>query len=224
MNMEECFSKITGDFLVFVLSYTYLSDTNAIMRTCRAWYNTTQKQAFWKRRIDQKAPPLFNVFHSLLPETVRHQVEWLFREDWMIVYCGSYCRKSFDGTWLRQYGKKGKLWRVTSYRSSSHVFRFVGKFIQFTFVTDDETDCKYSKILLDFNVFESNICNGTFWCRNGDLYVGESHLFGAKYIPHGDGKWIFSDGTILEGEGIAWKGNPRYIEPPTKRIKSDGTM
>ncbi len=42
---------------------------------------------------------------------------------------------------------------------------------------------------------------------------------GKEAVEHGDGKWTFADGSILEGEGVAYKGEPRYIEAPLKKQK-----
>lgn len=36
---------------------------------------------------------------------------------------------------------------------------------------------------------------------------------------HGDGKWIFSNGDVLEGEGVAWKGQPRWPRAPQPKQK-----
>ena len=46
------FAKITGSFLVHVLSYTHLVDTKSVIITCMAWYRASREQAFWRKRIE----------------------------------------------------------------------------------------------------------------------------------------------------------------------------
>lgn len=54
--------------------------------------------------------------------------------------------------------------------------------------------------------------------ENGDIYDGEGlRLPSKELVPHGSGKWTFADdGSILEGEMVAWRGEPRF-----KRIKRE---
>lgn len=89
------------DLLPFILGYTALSDTLSVMLVCRAWYAATQKHHFWSRRIQRKKEETisrlasgeehfgdfilrFNTFFHP-EESLRQQVEWLFRDDWLYV-------------------------------------------------------------------------------------------------------------------------------------------
>ena len=47
---------------------------------------------------------------------------------------------------------------------------------------------------------------------NGDIFDGSGirESSADSFLPHGNGKWTFFDGSILEGEMIACRGEPRY--------------
>ena len=50
----------------------------------------------------------------------------------------------------------------------------------------------------------------------GATFIGSGSVDSTSHVvPHGDGKWTFPDGNILEGVGVAWMGEPRR---PLKRI------
>jgi hypothetical protein len=53
------------------------------------------------------------------------------------------------------------------------------------------------------------------WNSKGTYYVGQAKSHDKSnlrnFLPHGNGKWTFPDGTILEGDGVAYKGQPRHI-------------
>ena len=61
--------------------------------------------------------------------------------------------------------------------------------------------------------------------HNKTTYDGEgmawkaAEYFQAMFVPHGHGKWVFPGNVVLEGECVAWKGEPRwFIQPPSSHI------
>ncbi len=201
------------DLLAKVLGYTTLPDTLPVMRTCKRWYVSTQSRTFWRKRISDKiwkdyrsikCIELFDPF-CIVKETLREQLEWLFRRGW--------------------------IFSVTDRNNDYCIVRKIDDDHQ---VSMDKLDMKYPRIskmspLIDEYWFPQNnegvkwsnrirlIVNGIFVTRNtiwiasdGAKFEGGATLDAEKYIvPHGDGKWTFPDGTILEGVGVAWMGEPR---------------
>jgi hypothetical protein len=211
----------SGAILSYVLSYVSLKDVLPIMRTCQLWYKATQSKTFWLRFIrEAKSTTLKHIEHIQLFDTfcfpgeaLREQVEWLWHLDW--IYVGVY-------------EKKNEYIIVRRTNMSSRKIEIVihnGKIIR---------KCKLTKGLFEIWYFNQpqqwsnriNDENGVaiernviYQAENGAVFTGKGFKDANEDIlPHGDGKWEFPDGTILEGKGVAWMGEPRK---PLKRARTD---
>ncbi len=226
---ELYFAKITGRFLVHVLSYTYLPDTLAVILACREWHRASRDQAFWKRRIEYvehmyHSGPTFDAFKTLgLCTTLRHQLEWLFKKGTWVIHTkdGSWRRRSIDNIRII-VRSKGSIIDISEYVSvNGSLNKTTGRYLQECRGCDSE---HYAKSFFDFPTYASETGTGFFLFHSGRTFEGqclESKEFD-RIVPHGNGKWVLEDGSILEGECVAYKGEPRFIEqPPTKRIKID---
>jgi len=220
------FNMFAPTELAMILSYTDLKDTKSIMLTCKKWYEATQRVHFWKQRIEVakrkiggKLFQLFDTFKSPVQETLRDQVEWLFRRrSWILVRSRSIVRRSRDHC-IDQYFEGSNV--------SSHCW----------FEPDSQTSFSTKKgkyvrvnirekglIKIEKEKYDDKKAVVKKILDDDSIYEGEAEEMDSKkkvWTPHGDGKWIFPDGTILEGKGIAWKGEPR--QPVQKKIKLDSS-
>ncbi len=92
-HLNRCDTNV----LAMILSYVELNDIFSCMNTCRQWYQASKKKHFWKRHIDKQArnvtiPFKREVFHKFDTfshpdqcETLREQVEWLFKIGWITI-------------------------------------------------------------------------------------------------------------------------------------------
>jgi len=94
-HLDRCDTNVLAMFL----SYVALGDIFACMQTCKRWYEASRRKHFWKRHIDyelrtcaalpglsfaRSAVLTFDTFgHPDRCETLRDQVEWLFRIGWI---------------------------------------------------------------------------------------------------------------------------------------------
>ncbi|MBX9637208.1 MAG: F-box protein [Nitrosomonas sp.] len=93
----KTFKDLPLDVLAHLLSFVERKDIYTVIKVCRLWYEAFKKPQFWKRHIDkalekviidyemednkqyQAAIRLFNTFYSPVTETLREQVEWIFK-------------------------------------------------------------------------------------------------------------------------------------------------
>ena len=210
--------------MAHLLGYTELGDTRSILFTCKYWYTATRKQTFWKRRIQQeiwkrysniKYIDKFDTF-CIPTESLEDQVKWLFGKDHGYIYHentdGDYSivRTADDNLMYIVFDKSGNI--------HQKVHQLFKKCDTFWTVSHPESKVRWSNRIFDEsgeNVCERNVIYKT---EIGDTYEGKAHCDPEtrQNIPHGDGKWTFNDGMILEGIGVAWMGEPRK---PIKRYK-----
>ena len=216
---ETCmFSLVTGNLLATVLSYVDRKDVYSVMQVCRSWSMIpyTHRRVFWSRMVGRLVP--FDTFFAIpqqLPtrwdETLRQQVEWIFRPGWCKEHNGFYKRRTHDG-FVLQYSKISSSYKVYSEKANTWFVRDDNKMLWRTapnqsFAWDEA--CQGDD-------------TGNVWLidsSDGCVFVG-TYLYDDKkkmIMAHGDGKWTFLDGTVLEGNGVAWKGQKRQ---PYKRIKT----
>ena len=208
--------------LAHLLGFSALKDTNAIMRTCSMWYRATREQTFWKRRIEEQKRTKyakirfidkFDTF-CISVEPFVDQVRWLFYKGQSIyqdITCEMYTivRDSGPNLMYVVFDENGNIYFKAHQQSRvCHTFWYsYGEHVWIKRYID--SDGKFSK---------REVCRRY---QNGDMYEGEGRLVSGEYRmekvePHGDGKWTFANGSILEGQGVAWKGEPRK---PLKKVK-----
>jgi hypothetical protein len=223
------------------------------MRVCKQWYNASRKPLFWAERIKEKkrqylnskriflhikekraAVDTFDTFGSIVSETFRDQLEWLFRKGWFDLSYGDDVIKHEDCTFQSHinvtrrtnhntcYEERtfydgqlaAKVWFQTGDIGFDINGRFIGDYMWQYGIKHLETTSSEKK---------ANILRYNF--ENGDIFEGQGIRSSAEvdgriwYLPHGDGVWKFADGTTLAGEMVACKGAPRYPDRPEKRIK-----
>ncbi len=225
-----------SDYVIgLILSHTRLEYTLPIMCTCKQWYNESRKSTFWKARIVKKLMSIrtdfgiavysgFNTFQSPVKETLREQVEWVFRDKSWVLFEYSVpeddyiiSRKTHLNTCYEEWLEKTRHTFITR----KWMILQAGKSVSYNFATEmvvQHLNGDYFKI----NSFNSPIAKELIrFYPNGDKFEGSGLLIGNIYEAHGNGKWTFADGTILEGEMIACRGKPRFIdtEPLIKRAK-----
>lgn len=247
------------DVLALVLSYVERKSVFTIMQVCKQWHlAATTKNHFWKRHIDDalnswivkhkiqnrehvQAIRMFDTFSSHVKETIRQQVEWIFKQD----------------LWLHVIQKENESIIIV------RRFTFVNTFLENLFSTlpvylgwiafrDVEPDftpkktgrCIYKRTAPARDVSKThflwlNVPSGNKLTRKalGKVIVPKFGTFEGEIIfntksfafaVHGDGKWTLNDGTILEGAGVAYRDEPRFILteqewPLLKRQKTGGS-
>ena len=214
-----------------------------IMQVCKQWHlAATTKNHFWKRHIDDalnswivnhnietreyvQAVRMFDTFSSPVQETLREQVEWIFKQE----------------SWLQVRHAKPKPFIVIRRHT------FVNTGLQNSFcialpvrllvvaLRDVEADFKDKKTgrfiskrvnpahdISGFYTIWVNVPSGNNLLRKGlgkvvfpqfGTFEGEIMYDGEKNSiqAHNNGKWILNDGTILEGAGVAYRNEPRFI-------------
>ncbi len=226
-------SMLSNDVVGLILSHTRLEYTLPIMCVCKQWYNESRKSTFWKERIVKKLISLrkdfgiavyrgFNTFQSPVKETLREQVEWVFRDKSWVIFEYSVpeddhiiSRKTHLNTWYEEWLEKTRhtfterKW-IKSTDGKSNLYKLstemAVQLLNGDYFRIDGVKSLIAKELIHFY-------------PNGDKFEGSGLLIDRRYEPHGNGKWTFADGTILEGEMIACRGKPRYTEPLIKRAK-----
>lgn len=233
--------------LAKVLSHVERRSIFAMMQVCKVWLKAIHEQHhFWKRHIEnaleyvisvnkvtykqhQAAIRMFNTFYSPVPETLRQQVEWVFKvhlvaQKWInlheqICFNDSNMNEFFvieRTTWNNQNLAN---WIALHALQCTRVTSYVGK-------NFDDREGRYVNQVLVCMTLNSSYCefldvpkyrevgSGTFISKKSNAtFVGcVSHFPNSGgYQAHGDGKWTFDDGTVLEGKGVAHNGEPRFI-------------
>jgi hypothetical protein len=144
-------------------------------------------------------------------------VKWLFSEDHGYIYSeethGDYSiiRSAGDNLMYIVFDASGNI-----YQKVHQLFKKCDTF----WTVSPESKVRWSNRIFDESGEKVRERNVIYRTELGDMYEGKAHCIPeTRYvIPHGNGKWTFSNGTILEGIGVAWMGEPRK---PIKRYKKD---
>jgi len=226
------FATLPNDVVGSILSHTDLRDVRSVRKVCRQWAGETRKSLFWMKKIEAvkllmiewksnsvAAIMAFNTFNSPFQETLRDQVEWLFHwNSWVDISPNKKCiivtRRTSHSTayeeWYDTITNKCKevKWFETQL---GHPFDYYGKYVC-------KSDCISIRYLETLKYDCPTVKRLVQHFKNGDTYDGTGIYItkDAKdhYFAHGDGKWTFADGSELEGEMVACRGEPRF-----KRIK-----
>lgn len=225
-------TSLTIDILAYVLSFTQLTDVKSLMRTCKAFLAATRVQQFWHKHVaaalefailkeninnkaDQDYIKRFNTWNSPKPETLREQVEWLFRiktnyANWLkiekirtIWYIDrhTHIRTNLRNDFLiGDLNYNGLCW----YASPS----FNDEEGQFIGISNNHKSGVFTIDTLKYGNPGTGKRSSTKW---NALFEGDLSCFDSFYFAHGSGKWTFEDGSILEGKGVAHQGEPRFI-------------
>lgn len=232
------FFSLPKDVLAHVLSYIGRKDVLSCMRVCKAFLEASQKPQFWARLVrekleeviggwddsydadDRKCMRLFNTFMSPKPESLRDQVEWIYRRGWI--------QLTFDKTnpSINCIARRSSDWNILTYiiEKTLQNIDWVRWFVcsKKDWNRSETGQICFVRFKNEKEIHNADVAGfglpgtGCFTNDNDDVFVGECAVFDKEYVPHGSGKWKFADGTVLEGEGVAWKGEPRE---PVKRRK-----
>jgi len=211
------FNDLPLDLTVHILSYIQLKDIKNVILVCKLFYQCMFKPHFWTKHIERMQllhngvnyMQYFSTFKSPVEETIREKTQFLFRKGWLLLLNSEshifIIRKTYKGTSLRYCLNKDMTLHNYGVCTLNEKWDFVKGS---TNVAIAENSDKW---------FYWNIEK---WGEPGigkrkyekyGLYEGEigQKEMGKDYEAHGSGKWTFHDGTILEGEGVAWYGEPR---------------
>lgn len=171
-----------------------------------------------------KAIETFNtiwLFHT--PYTFRERYEWIFKDDWLRIYnyhgsddFGIFCKSHTNYIIEYQYNNNGdQVISTNIYQTSddnSWDTRGRNEFIRFS----DTMKIEVHKLRFCYSPGGEiqTILPGDPYIyydeRTYGTYTGQACYAGLNLvIPHGDGRWVLKDGRVIEGEGVAWKGEPR---------------
>ena len=224
----KTFYSLPMDLVASILSYISLRDVRNVRSTCILFAQAMRKQHFWHRLIAQKLEQIitldvkakmyanairkFNTFECPVPETLRDQVEWIFRKKWYHIFCNESASSPncihFDRTTWKDTNLSNKIslnlstlsicWYESSdfndldgerHQIGNHPDEF-----EYLIISD-------KKILAKDRVKKYNaVYEGQYTLDNENIFQ-----------RHGDGKWTFDDGSVLEGKGVAHMGEPRFV-------------
>lgn len=239
------FSRVPNDILCKILSFTPRADTLKVMCVCKKWYQQTRKPLFWMPRIEAvkettvrarggsrqeewfKVIPAFltfDTFASPVKETLQDQLQWLWKPELVRFGCTGetarlYRRTVRDTVYeeqrcLSDNTVTGRVWfKSTTTDYDKEMVAVFGEM--------------YALRRLEVETHRAAIARHIARHTRYGVFEGQGLLLQAKgssqkmYLPHGNGKWTFKDGSILEGEMVACKGEPRYLVPqPPVEAKS----
>lgn len=225
------------DLVTLILSHVPLSSVKSVILTCKQWYECFKRADFWTKHVHRKLKPfyeenfpalssneisqLLNSFHPFMwrDESMKVQLEWLFVVNWVpakfkkfdTIPCfwlssenvGYQLDVVFDkletGAWAPNVISSGH------FKKKAHEDKWVEHGLYITFIRKGEPLCPIydRKTCIDGKTITRYIECTT---PKGDCFFGQSLL--EKVWPHGAGRWIFSDGTTLTGDHVAFDGLP----------------
>jgi len=216
------------DLLAKVLSFIQLSDICNVRLTCVAFAEAMRKQHFWnpfilnalklcieKRKITNPVEIrnilAFNTFESPVSETLRQQVEWVFKPMVWTKFCTKnglqyVDRRTHLNTNIHNAFKVGTttLDCIVWYESA----RFNdddGRYIQIP----KAMGTSFQYLELQKGIKDKGIAVLKVALHEAE-YCGHVIFEKGQWLPHGKGLWHFKD-SHLEGEAVAHMGEPRFI-------------
>jgi len=168
---------------------------------------------------------------ELLRESLRDQVEWIFHvsPEWVVATPGGMMKRRLrDGKWCR-CSNLGGIFGVVTVIGAFHegnpvgaheYYLTVGGIVHFYVVCTYDGD---SPVPGCIKTAELKYCGRPFAIKGSTLtarYTGQigfhnpKNTFynhdGLNILPHGNGRWVFSDGRVLRGGWVAVMGEPRW--------------
>ena len=234
------------DLLPLALSYVSLSDIRNVMLTCKAFYAATQKRDFWRVNVERFKSRIANGvidktkarairrFDTFLvnEESIREQVQFIFNKKWRTLrgtlelgkafnkHLMAVSRVSSEDVYVLHEYDPDTLELVYVYTCPNTVHGLIKRWTMSSnrdLISYAEFHCNgFDKI----DTTKPCVVHRRF--DNGDVYKGEGIYDPTvkQLMCHGSGKWEFAqDGTILEGKGVAYMNEPRFLTREHKRIK-----
>lgn len=227
--------SLQTDVLAKLLSYIDKKDVYRVIQVCKKWYKATRKKHFWSKLIEQEKQAYISresmfggntkldrnmllqvdVFMSPNPnETLMEKLDWIFaRDQHKLAMLSStvICKRNrYNFSFTRYRFKNKKLYSVFYYCSDWKIsykqYIDTSKYTKYIHIPDIGVDNAIIK-WIDPNV-------GTF--------EGQAIVLDQLWKPQGKGKWIFNDGTTLEGEHVAECGYP--VQPLDRSQKKRRKM
>ncbi len=220
------------DVLAVILSHVRLCDVKHVRRVNKTWFEATNKPQFWKKLIKEKLDqvcqyyegvdnPVYrdirkrldqiDFFFSVNNETIPELMGWLFIKT---IKASLGCR--YSSHQVEKYNTSNQNVVSYAFRKSDNKLMYVkldSNVLQKLFVV--RLDGSQPK-RLEFQNGNATITwiddDGTMFNGCGvNLHKSLTPFSQYDYTPHGDGKWTFPDGTVIEGKGVAWEGEPRLV-------------
>lgn len=234
-------AHITGDVLAHLLSFTNRQDFKNIIRVCRAWYNATRQKHYWSSNIARRRKHLIAMNEKKYPGDSLVKARFKAFDPFMSPLEDESLRDKLWWTFLKNYSaqitynvrKHGEnsITRHNKFDESQtkHIFESgTSKITSIAWFRNGDTKVKYygdTKLKLYTRIGVNEYSSIIKWIDDdGTIYEGQgliqNKVSHEHYCPHGNGTWKFPDGSVIEGKGVAWKGEPRLpIGRETKRIK-----
>ncbi|MBX9635982.1 MAG: F-box protein [Nitrosomonas sp.] len=209
------------DLLAHCLSFVQLQDVKSCWFVCRSFAAAiTTKPHFWKRFIEahlkkhnalqytKHFDPFFS-FHK--KETLQEQVCFLFRRNfWFTITDNNhqiFLHRRINNIWISSccIDKASNI--ILGYSLfESFIGRWdmkQGECISFVPISRLNVNQKQFRKEGKLYFIENFVCNDF-----NALWTGKVKIVGDRIGAHGKGKWVFADGSILEGEHVAHYGKP----------------
>jgi hypothetical protein len=218
MEGQDSFSNFPLDLLAYCLGYVSLSDIRSCWLVCKRFKDAiTTKKHFWRKVVERyllqqgvlkKYVHHVDPFYTIQKESLREQVVFLFRgslwfklsEDNESVFI-SLRRRTITILEFNILKQTNIIESITMYQSRIGIF-----------------DPKYGKSISHFEDTVLRCIKGIpYYIERAKVALHEAIWTGyVMYednliLPHGKGKWTFSNGEVLEGDHVALNGNPVYI-------------
>lgn len=214
------------DVLAVLLSFIDLKDVKNCMRVSKLFYEATKKDQFWNRFIKQRLEkalvepkfiPIIGNFYfpEYLTEKFKTRYEWLFVKRYLncnLTYKEYYKIERYSDS---SPGRSVRLTICVKTLKLCWLEIHDTYFVQFKDVGLNHKSLNRMSIyvpLKDKYIYEKGIIKkieGRITKFNGK-WIGSCAEKDKIYVPHGKGRWIFDDGTILEGDNVAKNGEPVF--------------
>ena len=213
------------DVLALLLSFIDLKDVKNCMGVSKLFYEATKKDQFWNRFIKQRLEnalvepkfiPIIGNFYfpEYLTEKFKTRYEWLFRK--LYLKCSLTYKKTFEIARFIDYGI-GVVIRLKIDVESLKIHWLELHDIHYIQFKDLQSIESQSRRIIDLLLKNEYVFSkGKITNISGRISKYNAKWIGACaekdqiYHPHGKGKWIFDDGTILEGDNVAKNGEPVF--------------
>lgn len=218
------------DVLALVLSFVDFKDVKNCMCVCKLFYEATKKDHFWNRLIKKRLEyalvesRFISVignfyFPEYFKETMRLRYEWLFKKKYL--NCSLTYKEIYQIERYIDFGSGFGSGRTIRLKINVKTLQmlwlefhdlFYNQFRDLKFY--DSVNKRIINLPLKneyvFTKGKIDKIIGTIAKYNAQ-WSGSCINIGGVYVPNGNGRWIFKDGTILEGDNVAKNGEPVFI-------------
>lgn len=221
MEGQDSFSNFSLDLLAYCLGHVSLSDIRSCWLVCKRFKDAiTTKKHFWRKVVERyllQQGVLKKYVHHVDPFYTMCKYNQSLKDQFMFLYRRTLWFKLSENNENLVISLRQLMGRVLKFDilKNTNTIESITMYQSSTTVPFDSTYGKSishfeDTVLVCFKGIPYHIQRAKVALHEA-IWTGRVMYKDNLILPHGQGKWTFSNGEVLEGDLVAFHGNPIYV-------------